>query len=126
MKAKQKNTPTDSRKPRVPRWKSLKPVQFLIDPGYPSEFVSTDLDIYVNLAGVPEMPFEDLVFHVNRAILTETLCYYITASGYPRECAGNCVPNVLAKIFLKWLGFKVTFDCYKDYKSYLKGGVTQQ
>src|SRR4030042_1122238 len=67
------------------RWKPLGRANFIIDPTYPSAFVDTDLEIHVNLAKIPAtMPFDDLVFYVNHAILTETLCYYCLESGYQK------------------------------------------
>lgn len=82
--------------------RSLQPALFLINTTYPTEFVSDEPRIYVNLADISYYPekftVDDVVYHTMRAILVETICFHLQAShnGWHPACQKDCGPHQIA------------------------------
>jgi hypothetical protein len=86
----------------------IKRLKLMNDPEWPSEFVDINLNVWVNIGAFPyDLSFEDVIYHINRALITESICIYaIFQEGSKSwKCGIDCFPNSASNAIMKSLGF---------------------
>lgn len=86
---------------------TIRNIEIINSNEYPSEFVTTDLDLYVNLLDYSDLSFLDLIFHLCRAILCEIICFETKLNEkIDFDCGLDCIPHQMAHFLLKLSNLK--------------------